>query len=829
MLTVSMIIAFAQPSLAQVGVIQPEKTVGFASVAPLLIGVGQTATVNLWVYPLPTTNGGSPYFNGFYGITVTFVRPDGTKDTFMPTDETGSYAPGQMQALGALYFFYKPDMVGNWSVSFTMPAQNITDFTGTVQYLGCTSKTAYFTVQQDPVLAGLLNGYPWSPLPNPNVYWNYPINTNNREWSAISGDFTGIAITMANVNSVNQLRWQPYGPGPNTGHIVWDQPIKSGGLIGGAYGSLGYQGVLNTITTTTPCVIMDGKVFINIPNTTPFGGNFGQFQCYDEATGKLLYTANGTITNGIHIAGNTYQQAASSIALNQSTVVLESSIGSSYVPWLYGTVTVGGITYWNYYDAFTGVLQRQIANASTARLVDGTPLAFGAATSVVGYPNIRGSGYIYAWNMSKVVNNNWPTGITWIKQMPINITQRTASIFAVSQDASTIVFYNYQQYWGYNAKTGASLWNLTLDYQANTNEELQLATVDNFIIWDSTDTMLHCYSIRTGALLWSSPSFADSTWASTWTHYNSETADYDNLYMAFEDGTMAALSLATGKLLWRSQPIASTEYTNNVVPFVMGGLILVGGNLYGYAGYTTGYQINPVPRFAMLVCINATTGDIIYTLNGGICPTAAANGYLIGNSVNDGSYYCIGKGPTSTSVSIQNDVIANGATVLIKGNVMDMSPASQDYAVKVRFPNGVPAVADSAMSEWMDYLYMQNATLLNNPPKPNGVTVRVAAMDNNGQVTDLGTTTSDYTGQFSLPWKPTTEGMYKIFATFDGSNSYFGSYAATGLSVGKAATETSAPQQTIPDYTMTIIGAAIAIMIVVAIVGVALFFTLRKR
>ena len=38
--------------------------------------------------------------------------------------------------------------------------------------------------------------------------------------------------------------------------------------------------------------------------------------------------------------------------------------------------------------------------------------------------------------------------------------------------------------------------------------------------------------------------------------------------------------------------------------------------------------------------------------------------------------------------------------------------------LKYWFPNGVPAVADEDMSEWMDYLYMQNATLLNNPPTP---------------------------------------------------------------------------------------------------------------
>ena len=85
-----------------------------------------------------------PYYDGYCGVTVTFVRPDGTKDTFMPTDGTGIYDPGQTQSLGAIYFFYKPNMAGNWSVSFTMPDQNLTDSTGTVLMQGCTSNTVYF-------------------------------------------------------------------------------------------------------------------------------------------------------------------------------------------------------------------------------------------------------------------------------------------------------------------------------------------------------------------------------------------------------------------------------------------------------------------------------------------------------------------------------------------------------------------------------------------------------------------------------------------------------------------------------------------------------------
>src|SRR5665647_3417190 len=195
-------------------------------------------------------------------------------------------------------------MAGNWSVSWTMPAQNITDSSGNVQFLGCTSNTAYFTVQTDPVLAGLLNGYPWAELPNSNVYWSYPINANNREWSQISGDWTSVSATMATVQSPTALRWQPYGSGPNTAHIVWNQPIKVGGMIGGTYGSTSYVAGLNYL------VVMDSKVYLNVPFTTPgsvtFSPSGNLFQCFDESTGKLLYTANGSVTCGIHLPGNTY-------------------------------------------------------------------------------------------------------------------------------------------------------------------------------------------------------------------------------------------------------------------------------------------------------------------------------------------------------------------------------------------------------------------------------------------------------------------------------------------------------------------------------------------
>jgi hypothetical protein len=248
----------------------------------------------------------------------------------------------------------------------------------------------------------------------------------------------------------------------------------------------------------------------------------------------------------------------------------------------------------------------------------------------------------------------------------------------------------------------------------------------------------------------------------------------------------------------------------------MGGLVMVGGNIYCYAGYSTGYQLNPVPRFAMMTCVNATTGDIIYTLNGGIAPAAAANGYVLGSGIFDGNLYGVGKGQTSTTVTIQNDVATNHATVLIKGNVLDQSPASL----------GTPAVADSAMSEWMDYLHMQNSTLLNNPPKEAGVPVTLTAVDPTGDEITIGTTTTDSAGNYGINFVPTMEGMYTIKVSFAGTNSYWPSSSETKLSVTEASATSAAPTPIAnPPYELYTIGSAIAVIVAIAVA----VLLLRKR
>jgi len=125
---------------------------------------------------------------------------------------------------------------------------------------------------------------------------------------------------------------------------------------------------------------------------------------------------------------------------------------------------------------------------------------------------------------------------------------------------------------------------------------------------------------------------------------------------------------------------------------------------------------------------------------------------------------------------------------MIKGSVLDQSPAQP----------GTPAVAEESMSQWMDYLHMQNATMINSPPTPKGVQVKLTATDSSGVKTDLGTVVTDGSGKFATMWTPTKTGLYTITADFAGSISYWSSTGETAIGVTAAAAPVVTPTTTPP-------------------------------
>jgi hypothetical protein len=108
--------------------------------------------------------------------------------------------------------------------------------------------------------------------------------------------------------------------------------------------------------------------------------------------------------------------------------------------------------------------------------------------------------------------------------------------------------------------------------------------------------------------------------------------------------------------------------------------------------------------------------------------------------------------------------------------------------------------------------------------------VTLTAIDPNGNVIDIGTTTTNgYYGTFSFVWTPDLEGKYEIMTSFAGDDSYGSSAAGTSLAVGPAPAATVTSTQTpitMPPYETYTVGTGIAVIIAIAIVGLLL---LRKR
>jgi hypothetical protein len=206
----------------------------------------------------------------------------------------------------------------------------------------------------------------------------------------------------------------------------------------------------------------------------------------------------------------------------------------------------------------------------------------------------------------------------------------------------------------------------------------------------------------------------------------------------------------------------------------------------------------------------------------------AADGYYAYFNGYDQKVYVIGKGPSETSINIQNNVLILGNNVLIEGSVLDIAAGAKQDEPIARFPNGVPAVSDASQKGWMQYVYFQKPC----PTDVTGVDVKLKVLDPNGNTYDIGTATSDAYGHYSLMWQPPVPGRYTVNAYFAGTESYYPSYSEAAFGVAQAAA--TAPPGATPlaniattgDLMMYMVGGVVAIIIAIAIVGLLL---LRKR
>jgi hypothetical protein len=158
-----------------------------------------------------------------------------------------------------------------------------------------------------------------------------------------------------------------------------------------------------------------------------------------------------------------------------------------------------------------------------------------------------------------------------------------------------------------------------------------------------------------------------------------------------------------------------------------------------------------------------------------------------------------------------------GSKMVIQGSVLDQSPGA---------PN-TPAISDNDMTQWMEYLYMQQVK----PANAVGVPVSIDAIDPNNNNVHIGDATSDASGHFAFTWDtPNVPGQYTIIAHFMGSKSYFGSSSEATAYVAEAApTPTAAPVAAAPQTDLYLALGVVAIIIAIAIVGALILLSVRKR
>ncbi len=363
-----------------------------------------------------------------------------------------------------------------------------------------------------------------------------------------------------------------------------------------------------------------------------------------------------------------------------------------------------------------------------------------------------------------------------------------------------------------------------------------------FTIYSKETRQFWGYSLTDGTLLWG-PTASQPAWDM---YGSGGFYAYGKLFSGGYGGVLSAYDIKTGKALWNytlSQIGYESPYGNFQCSY--GGV--ADGKIFIYSGEHS--PTNPLWRGSYLRAINATDGKEVWKLLDYNMGMAIADGYIVTGSMYDTRLYCIGKGPSATTVTASPTIQTQGSAVMIQGTVTDQSPGAA----------GTPAIADADQQAWMEYLYLQQAK----PANAKGVTVHLTATDPNGNYQDIGYVTSDSGGLFRKMWTPPVTGEYAVTATFEGSSSYAPSSSETAFGIEKAPSAapattptaqptqaptaaptpvvtsppttaptvapTVAPTPAAPGFGTTEIYAIAAVIVVIIVVAIAAIFLRRRK
>jgi outer membrane protein assembly factor BamB len=338
----------------------------------------------------------------------------------------------------------------------------------------------------------------------------------------------------------------------------------------------------------------------------------------------------------------------------------------------------------------------------------------------------------------------------------------------------------------------------------------------NIIYPDTTLLTVYDYSESTGQLLWSDQPFQNDF---SMQSVSSGTVAYGMLYMNGYDGYMHAINATTGVQQW----VSVTAFSGLEMPeiaYPASGAYVAGATMGSgvvFCSSSKAYETIPLYRGHSLWAYNATTGAQIWNISGEMAGVEIANGILTCYNGYDGITYAFGSGPTATTVTAPMTPVTAGTGMIIQGTVTDQTPG---------IAMGTPAISDTWMTPWMQYMYMDQPM----PTSATGVPVSIDAVDPNGNFIHLGTATSDITGSYSYQWTPPDiPGKYTIIATFSADNSYYGSSGETAAVVGSPTTTVSPTPTPTSVADMYFVPAIAGLFVLIAIVAIVLALLMLRK
>ena len=842
--------------------------------SPSPVGVGQTVAVIMWIdEPLPLSAVENDIRRHDY--TLTIIKPDGTTDK--------KHWDIVLDTTSIQYTEFTPDQVGNYSLIFEYGGQEYTWDDPIMGYYGPepnpwtndvilpANRTKTLIVQEEPVAA------PISSFPLPTEYWTRPIEGQNWNWYSVASNWLSAPYIMEGGETYPQNGFhQPIGPAPNTAHVMWTKPIQYGGIVGGnstaVEGEAFYAGNSYNQRWSNP-IIMYGTMFYE----EPWGnaGTGGDYVAVDLRTGEEQWRINASATGErlIPAFGYLYSfETGNQHGILPNGLLIAPSGGG----WSGKPLT------WRAYDPRTGVLTDMIIE----NIPDGSAVA-GPNGEYLKYTftNLGDSAnpqyYLAQWNSSKVfgIDSNTDLGI-WYSEtadasLPSAYDWNISIKLPPGEWSVPTQFWQYVPFVDYNSimlliqgvagahpfdtyagtSWGASPANITAislkpqslgqilwtkTYSPPESNSRYLTTWDPsagiFIFKDRHLMDIYAYSLTTGEKVWGPVHLLDDDFASDLGFLDSsaETCGYGKVFVAGYAGLVKAFDAKTGALLWTygNGGEGNSTFVGGVGPFGRSPLfvnVVADGKIF--LSSTQHSPNSPLYMHYKFRALNATDGKELWTLShyGTLMYSSTvtvADGYLSFLNNYDSQIYTIGKGPSAITVEAPKTAIELGKSLVISGTVTDISAGTKQNEQVARFPNGVPAVSDASMSQWMEYVYQQKPR----PTDVTGVPVTLSVVDSNGNYRDIGMTTSDADGFFSFNWKPDIEGKYTVYASFAGSESYWPSHAVTAFAVDPAAPTPAPTQPTQTSMADTYLLPGIAAIIVAIAIGFAItILVLRKR